>query len=86
MAGGTCMMNPVPMERFLDFIVIGDGEEVMVEIAKILVAHKDKTKMERLQLIEGLDGVYVPVLHKGKKRIKRAIVADLNIQNIMRIR
>ena len=34
--------------------------------------------MERLQLIEGLDGVYVPVLHKGKKRIKRAIVADLN--------
>ena len=78
MAGGTCMMNPVPMERFLDFIVIGDGEEVMVEIAKILVAHKDKTKMERLQLIEGLDGVYVPVLHKGKKRIKRAIVADLN--------
>lgn len=78
MAGGTCMMNPVPMERFLDFIVIGDGEEVMEEIAKILVAHKDKTKMERLQLIEGLDGVYVPVLHKGKKRIKRAIVADLN--------
>ena len=78
MAGGTCMMNPVPMERFLDFIVIGDGEEVMVEIAKILVAHKDKAKMERLQLIEGLDGVYVPVLHKGKKRIKRAIVADLN--------
>ncbi|STO30865.1 radical SAM family uncharacterized protein [Fusobacterium necrogenes] len=78
MAGGTCMMNPVPMERFLDFIVIGDGEEVMVEIAKILVAHKDKTKMEKLQLIEHLDGVYVPVLHKGKKRIKRAIVADLN--------
>ena len=78
MAGGTCMMNPVPMERFLDFIVIGDGEEVMVEIAKILVAHKDKTKMEKLQLIEGLDGVYVPALHKGKKRVKRAIVADLN--------
>ena len=78
MAGGTCMMNPVPMERFLDFIVIGDGEEVMVEIAKILVTHKDKTKMEKLQLIESLDGVYIPVLHKGKKKIKRAIVPDLN--------
>lgn len=78
MAGGTCMMNPVPMEKFLDFIVIGDGEEVMVEIAKILVANKDKSKLEKLQLIEGLDGVYVPLLHKGKKRIKRAIVADLN--------
>lgn len=78
MAGGTCMMNPIPMEKFLDFIVIGDGEEVMVEIAKILVANKDKSKLEKLQLIEGLDGVYVPLLHKGKKRIKRAIVADLN--------
>lgn len=78
MAGGTCMMNPLPMEKFLDFIVIGDGEEVMVEIAKILVANKDKSKMEKLQLIEGLDGVYVPTIHKGKKRVKRAIVADLN--------
>lgn len=78
MAGGTCMMNPVPMEKFLDFMVIGDGEEVMVEIAKVLVANKDKTKLEKLKLIEGFDGVYVPELHKGKKRIKRAIVADLN--------
>ena len=78
MAGGTCMMNPAPMERFLDFIVIGDGEEVMVEIAKILVANNDKSKLEKLKLIEGLDGVYVPALHKGNKKIKRAIVPDLN--------
>lgn len=78
MAGGTCMMNPAPMERFLDFIVIGDGEEVMVEIAKILVTNNDKSKLEKLKLIEGLDGVYVPALHKGNKKIKRAIVPDLN--------
>lgn len=78
MAGGTCMMNPVPMEKFLDFIVIGDGEDVMVEIAKVLTANHDKSKIEKLKLIEGFDGVYVPSLHKGKKRIKRAIVEDLN--------
>jgi radical SAM superfamily enzyme YgiQ (UPF0313 family) len=72
------MMNPVPMEKFLDFIVIGDGEEVMVEIAKVLTANHDKSKIEKLKLIEGFDGVYVPSLHKGKKRIKRAIVEDLN--------
>ena len=77
MAGGTCMMNPKPMEKFLDFIVIGDGEDVMVEIAKRMVANSDKTKMEKLQLIEDLDGVYIPALHKGKKRIRRAIVEDL---------
>lgn len=33
MAGGTCMMNPAVMEHFCDYIVIGDGEDVMVEIA-----------------------------------------------------
>ena len=71
------MMNPKPMEKFLDFIVIGDGEDVMVEIAKRMVANSDKTKMEKLQLIEDLDGVYIPALHKGKKRIRRAIVEDL---------
>ena len=78
MAGGTCMMNPVPMEKFFDFIVIGDGEEVMVDIAKALVANKDKTKTEKLAIIGEFDGVYVPSIHKNKKRIKRAIVADLN--------
>ena len=78
MAGGTCMMNPVPMEKFLDFIVIGDGEEVMVDIAKALIENRDKTRRERLEIIGEFDGVYVPAIHKGKKRIKRAIVADLN--------
>ena len=78
MAGGTCMMNPVPMEKFLDFVVIGDGEEVMMKIAEILTANHDKSKMEKLKLIEGFDGVYVPVLHKGRKRVRRAIVEDLD--------
>ncbi len=78
MAGGTCMMNPVPMEKFLDYIVIGDGEEVMVDIAKALIENKDKTKLEKLAIIGEFDGVYVPSIHKNKKRIKRAIVQDLN--------
>lgn len=78
MAGGTCMMNPVTMEKFLDFVVIGDGEEVMSEIAKIFVKHNDKSKLEKLKLIEHLDGVYIPSFHKGKKMIKRAIIPDLN--------
>ncbi|MDK4475580.1 B12-binding domain-containing radical SAM protein, partial [Fusobacterium necrophorum] len=35
MAGGTCMMNPTVMAPFMDYIVIGDGEDVMPEIARI---------------------------------------------------
>lgn len=78
MAGGTCMMNPTPMENFFDYIVIGDGEEVMVDIANILVKNKELPKMEKLKLIGELEGVYVPVLHKNRKTIRRAIVSDLN--------
>lgn len=78
MAGGTCMVNPIPMEKFLDFIVIGDGEEVMTKIAKILVENKDKSKIEKLELIKDFDGVYVPSIHKRDKKIKRSIVSNLD--------
>jgi radical SAM family uncharacterized protein len=78
MAGGTCMMNPAPMEKFVDFMVIGDGEDTMVEIAKIFSGNPEKSKKEKLQMLDGLEGVYIPEIHKGKKKVKRAIVRDLN--------
>jgi len=31
-AGGTCALNPEPMADFIDFFVIGDGEEVTLEL------------------------------------------------------
>lgn len=76
MAGGTCMMNPAPVEKFLDFIVIGDGEEVMPEIARRMVANTGKTKSEKLEALDGIEGVYIPSLHRGVKKVKRAICLD----------
>ena len=77
MAGGTCTVNPAPMSSFIDYFVIGDGEDIMPEIAKIFVDNSDKTKGEKLELIKGLDGVYIPKLHRDKK-IKKAIVHNLD--------
>lgn len=77
MAGGTCVFNPKPLEAFFDYFIIGDGEDVMAEVAKIFVANNEKTKAEKLELIKDLDGVYIPSLHKGKK-IKRSIITDIN--------
>ena len=77
MAGGTCTVNPAPMSRFVDYFVIGDGEDVMPEIARIFVANSDKTKDEKLELIKDLEGVYIPKLHKDK-RIKKALVPNLD--------
>lgn len=78
MAGGTCMMNPTVMAPFMDYIVIGDGEDVMPEIARIMMKYQGKTKLEKLQAIQHLDGVFIPRFHDGKERIQRAIVEDLN--------
>ncbi len=79
MAGGTCMMNPAPMEKFLDFIVIGDGEDTMPEIARKMVENEGKTKEEKLMALDGIEGVYIPSIHSGVERsVKRAIVKDLN--------
>lgn len=77
MAGGTCVMNPAPIERFVDYFVIGDGEEAMAAIARIMVENKGKSKAEKLELIKDIEGVYIPKLHKGKK-VRRALVRDLD--------
>ncbi len=33
-AGGPCAFNPLPLNDFIDFFIIGDGEEVVIEICK----------------------------------------------------
>ncbi len=37
-AGGTCALNPEPMSDFIDFFVIGDGEETLMELLDCLRA------------------------------------------------
>lgn len=36
------MMNPTVMAPFMDYIVIGDGEDVMPEIARIMMKYQGK--------------------------------------------
>jgi radical SAM superfamily enzyme YgiQ (UPF0313 family) len=35
-AGGPCAFNPLPLVDFIDVFCIGDGEEMMVEVCKVL--------------------------------------------------
>ncbi|MCX8064379.1 MAG: TIGR03960 family B12-binding radical SAM protein [Candidatus Hydrogenedentes bacterium] len=59
-AGGPCCANPEPMAPFVDFFVIGDGEEIAIEIAELLKALKGKEREEKLIEISKIEGVYVP--------------------------
>lgn len=75
-AGGPCTVNPLPMAPFIDAFVIGDGEEVILEIVEIYRNFKNNKKAI-LENLANLEGVYVPLIHKKEKIIKRRYVKEL---------
>jgi len=57
-AGGHSTFNPAPMSAFMDAFVIGDGEDVFLEILTIL--SQDDSRDDHLEKISRLNGLYVP--------------------------
>lgn len=62
--GGPACFNPEPVAPFFDALVLGDGEEVILELAAVVAAWKANRgpRPELWQALEALDGVYVPAL------------------------
>lgn len=61
--GGPCAFNPEPLADFFDAFVIGDGEEVVVQISDQVIEFKkqgDGQKKTLLKLLSKIPGVYVP--------------------------
>ncbi|MFC1931761.1 TIGR03960 family B12-binding radical SAM protein [Chloroflexota bacterium] len=67
-AGGSCTLNPEPMTDFIDIFVIGDGEEVSLELLDCFRNWKKRDKAggkKRLFLKAAtIPGVYVPSLYQ----------------------
>jgi radical SAM family uncharacterized protein len=59
-AGGHATYNPEPMSDFIDLFVIGEGEEVIIEIAETLHRWRDRSREEQLRALARVQGVYVP--------------------------
>jgi radical SAM family uncharacterized protein len=62
-AGGHCTFNPEPLADFLDFVVLGDGEEAVSEITEVLGATRGQARAFRLRALSQVTGVYVPSLY-----------------------
>src|SRR5918995_3506090 len=67
-AGGHCTYNPEPLADFLDFVVLGDGEEVVSDITRVLADWKASGRTEAgrrtvLRELARVEGVYVPSLY-----------------------
>ena len=62
LGGGAGALNPEPVADFFDAILLGDGEEAILEIGEMLARHQpEKPEKERLlDLLATIEGVYVP--------------------------
>ncbi|MFB0919947.1 MAG: TIGR03960 family B12-binding radical SAM protein, partial [Oscillospiraceae bacterium] len=65
-AGGTSCVNPEPMADFLDFMFIGEGEEMDKELLELLRQAKCEGWSKRRFLSEAanIEGIYVPSLYE----------------------
>ena len=65
-AGGTSCCNPEPMAPFLDLMVLGEGEEVDIEVLRLFQKARDEGWEKRRFLTEAakIPGVYVPALYE----------------------
>jgi radical SAM-linked protein len=78
-AGGPAAFNPVPVADFFDAVLIGDGEEAIVEICDLTRRWKESGggKEELLKALCEVEGVYVPCLHTGGP-IRKRLLSDLD--------
>ncbi len=64
-AGGSCVCNPEPLADFFDLFILGEGEEVNLELMDLYNQHKKKgsTRQEFLKDAAQIKGIYVPSLY-----------------------
>ena len=66
LAGGHAAFNPEPMADFVDAFAIGEGEELILDIARSVREAKaaGRTRAELLRALATIEGVYVPSLYR----------------------
>jgi radical SAM family uncharacterized protein len=73
LVGGHAAYNPEPLAPFIDAAVMGDGEEVSLEVDDVVLAHKRERETagegagpdrhELLRRLAKVEGVYVPAFY-----------------------
>lgn len=61
-AGGPCAYNPEPLADFMDFYLIGDGEEIWQEVIDEYEIWKEsgENRQSFLKRVSQIEGIYVP--------------------------
>lgn len=59
-AGGHSTYNPEPMADFIDAFAIGEGEDIILDVARTLQQLRDRSRDEQLRALAQIEGIYVP--------------------------
>lgn len=91
-AGGPCAFNCEPVAAFFDLVMIGDGEEHLMQLLDLYGRCKKEgvSKSEFLKKAADIRGIYVPglynVIYQGddvvsitpEKKVERYVITDLD--------
>lgn len=61
-AGGPCAYNPEPLADYIDFYMMGEGEEIICEVMDAYKVWKEEkgSRLSFLDKITSIEGIYVP--------------------------
>lgn len=75
LGGPAITANPEPLALFADVIILGEFEPIVDSFLNVLLEYKDKSKLEILERLSKIPGIYVPSINETAERIW---VHDLN--------
>ncbi len=78
-AGGPCVCNPEPLADFFDLFIIGEGEEVNIELLELYEKMKKSGEYSRKRFLRAaadIEGIYVPSLYEVSYR-EDGIISDV---------
>lgn len=70
--GGPCVTNPEPVAPFFDAFALGEGEDVVLDINRVVHGAKrgGLTRDTLLEKLAKVEGVYVPAIHRQSENIE----------------
>ena len=76
--GGTCGFNPEPVADLFDAILVGDGEEAVIDISELIASMKGDgaCRDEMIDALGSVSGIYLPRRYQPRYR------ADGTIESI----
>ncbi|MDR2090900.1 MAG: TIGR03960 family B12-binding radical SAM protein [Clostridiales bacterium] len=75
--GGPCCVNPMPYADFFDAVLVGEGENALVEFGELYKKYKGN-KTEFLKAAQKIRGFFIPSLSDEKTVVRKAFVEDFD--------